>query len=381
MTTATSARPHASTGSPGAGRAATDAPAGRDPLIDVVRAGALGVVVVYHWCFTVVRWHSDGPHASNPIGSTRGLWLLTWVLQVMPLFFVVGGAVHARSDAPAPRFIVDRLRRLLPPALALVAGVVAVAEVAHAYGTTWSRQAALLVLSPLWFLAVYSLLVTLTPLARAAHRRWGEVVPVALLVAAAGVDLLRFRHGSTAASWVAWIVVFGFCHQLGFFWDRLREAPARFGDCLALGGLGGLLVLTNMGLYPRSAVGVPGESISNMGPPTVVIVALCCLQLGLLVRLAPRVLRLLDRARHPRVSSAIATLQTESMKLYLLHGVAMAAAYAGVTVAVGRPPEDPSVGWWLTRPMWLILPGAAYLLMTAPGRRRTRIADESLKNR
>ena len=85
---------------------------GRDELIDIVRAGALGVVVVYHWVFTVVRWHADGPHASNPIGSTRGLWLATWVLQVMPLFFVVGGAVHAKATDRGSAFVRRRLGRL-----------------------------------------------------------------------------------------------------------------------------------------------------------------------------------------------------------------------------------------------------------------------------
>jgi hypothetical protein len=31
----------------------------------------------------------------NPVGSYRGLWMLTWVLQVMPLFFIVSGSVNA----------------------------------------------------------------------------------------------------------------------------------------------------------------------------------------------------------------------------------------------------------------------------------------------
>lgn len=340
----------------------------RDPLVDIVRAGALGVVVVYHWCFTVVRWQSDGPHASNPIGSTRGLWLLTWVLQVMPLFFVVGGAVHARSTDRGFDFVKRRLRRLMPPALGLVVAVVTAAEIARAAGAGWSRQAALLILSPLWFLIVYSLLVLLTPLARLAHARWGELVPVGLLVAAAGIDVLRFTFESTAASWLAWIVVFGFCHQLGFFWERLRAAPARFGECMALGGLGALIVLTNMGTYPRSVVGVPGESISNMGPPTVVITALCCLQLGLLIRFAPVVLGWTDRTRHPQAARAIGFLQAESMRLYLLHGVVMGVVYAAAVLTVGHPPQSPTATWWLTRPLWLMVPGAIYLRVCSSGR-------------
>ena len=96
--------------------------------------------------------------------------------------------------------------------------------VAGQAGVAWAPQAALLVLSPLWFLAVYAVLVLLTPVARWAHGRWGEVVPVALLVAVALIDLLRFRFDVSWVGWLSWIAVFGFCHQVGFSWDRLRAA-------------------------------------------------------------------------------------------------------------------------------------------------------------
>jgi peptidoglycan/LPS O-acetylase OafA/YrhL len=337
---------------------------GRDELIDVVRAGSLVVVVAYHWLFTVVRWFDDGPHASNPIGSTRGLWLLTWVLQVMPLFFVVGGAVHAKSSDRGRTFVVRRLQRLVPPAAVLVGVVGGLGWIAGHAGVAWAPQAALLVLSPLWFLAVYALLVLLTPLARWAHGRWGEVVPVALLVAVALIDLLRFRFEVTWVGWLSWIAVFGFCHQVGFSWDRLRAASSRTVDCLLVGGLGAMVVLTNLGPYPRSTVGVPGEAISNMGPPTVVIAALCCLQVGLLLKVAPRLLAVAT-GRGRRV---VTLLQRRSMALYLLHGPAVAIAYAAVTVVAGRPPETPDVAWWLSRPVWLLVPGAVCAGLFAAGR-------------
>lgn len=49
------------------------------------------MVVAWHWCFTIILWRDDGPHATNPIRFTDGLWTATWLLQVMPLFFYVGG--------------------------------------------------------------------------------------------------------------------------------------------------------------------------------------------------------------------------------------------------------------------------------------------------
>ncbi len=59
-------------------------PVARDALLDLVRASALLVVVLWHWIFTSVRWSHDGPHVGNPVAVTPGMWLLTWLLQIMP---------------------------------------------------------------------------------------------------------------------------------------------------------------------------------------------------------------------------------------------------------------------------------------------------------
>ena len=65
--------------------------------MDFIRAFSLLVVVAWHWVFTIIIWRDDGPHASNPIGFTKGLWIFTWTLQIMPMFFYVGGYGHLRS--------------------------------------------------------------------------------------------------------------------------------------------------------------------------------------------------------------------------------------------------------------------------------------------
>ncbi len=98
----------------------------RDRYVDFIRAFSLLVVVAWHWVFTIIVWEDDGPHASNPIGFTTGLWLATWLFQVMPLFFYVGGYGHLRSWQRAQRrgesiwqLVGRRLQRLAIPALAL----------------------------------------------------------------------------------------------------------------------------------------------------------------------------------------------------------------------------------------------------------------------
>jgi len=69
-------------------------PADRDRYIDFLRALSLVVVVAWHWGFTILEVSETAVAPNNPIGSTRGLWVVTWVFQVMPVFFFVGGYTH-----------------------------------------------------------------------------------------------------------------------------------------------------------------------------------------------------------------------------------------------------------------------------------------------
>ena len=144
----------------------------RDRYVDALRAGSLFVVVLWHWVFSVFVWTSHGPSMNNPIGTTHGMWFLTWFLQVMPVFFFVGGFVNSLTWARASdsgvgyaSFVGRRLRRLLEPA-ALVLGVgLALRFVLELVmpDAQWVGKAIIVLLSPLWFLIVYVALVALTP--------------------------------------------------------------------------------------------------------------------------------------------------------------------------------------------------------------------------
>ena len=106
----------------------------RDDFIDLCRAFSLLMVVIWHWVFTIVIWRKDGPSANSPLGFTDNLWIITWFLQVMPVFFFVGGHAHLQlwtklRGGPHGRFVVGRLRRLLLPSLALLLVWIAIATV------------------------------------------------------------------------------------------------------------------------------------------------------------------------------------------------------------------------------------------------------------
>jgi peptidoglycan/LPS O-acetylase OafA/YrhL len=343
----------------GTGEASTGST--RDEFIDLCRAFSLLVVVVWHWVFTIVVWRSRGPSANSPLGFTDNLWILTWVLQVMPVFFFVGGYAHLQlwskrrsSGASGASFVLGRVRRLLAPALALLVVWVAIAAVAegvfHAY---WFGRAALLIVSPLWFIAVYLALVLLAPLAIWLHQRFGPLIVVMLVGLAALVDVLRFGRHVEWAALLNLVLVWGLCHQLGFFYQTLADGPRILAWCFVWGGLFGLvgLVLTN--IYPPSMVGVPGDRISNMGPPTLCIVALCFFQTGLVMLVRPWVL---ERLRRPGWARANEVVNRFALPLFLFHTTGYAIAFALLWLAGYRPPDHPTPAWWAQRPIWLVVP-------------------------
>ncbi|MDQ1392161.1 MAG: hypothetical protein QOF30_1138, partial [Acidimicrobiaceae bacterium] len=304
-----------------------------------------------------------------------GLWAFTWVLQVMPLFFFVGGFAHLvtwqsveRAGGGYAQFLGRRLRRLLPPAgicLGVVAGAWGLLRLAS-IPIPHLTAGVMLLLSPLWFLAIYVGLVLLAPLFIRLHRASGAWGLLALAAGAILVDLLRF-HGHVAhIEWLNMVLVWGFAHQLGFFWSRLIGAPRRVAWALLLAGLAGLAALTTIGTYPHSMVGVPGEAFSNMGPPTVCILALTVLQVGVVLLVRPQATAWLERPRPQRFT---AWAGARSMTVYLWHFPAFAAAYGLVVVTGISVPQRASAGWWLQRPLWVALPAAITFLFLRGFRR------------
>jgi hypothetical protein len=350
----------------------TDAPGKprRDPYIDFIRAFSLIVVVIWHWCFTIVIWRDDGPHASNPIRFTSGLWMLTWLFQVMPLFFFVGGFANLMSwtaregqGGRMGHFVLSRVKQLLIPALGLAVTWIAFGLVLNDQldGPGWVGRSVKLVISPLWFIGAYLIIICLFPVFEWLHDRFDVVVVVVLIGAAWLVDVLRFRFGNDTIGMANMILVWGMCHQLGFFYRRIVDAHRRVAWALTLGGLLALTALVASDQYPGSMVGVPGEPLSNMAPPTMCIVALLFFQAGIAVLIrGPIMERLRTSERWAAFSS---TLNRFSMPLFLFHSTGMAVAwFIGRTYFGAYRKTRPDLSWWLWRPFSFIGP----LLCTLP---------------
>jgi hypothetical protein len=248
------------------------------------------------------------------LATVPGLWLATWVLQVMPLFFYVGGYLHSRSYRPGyVRYRIVGLVATAAPLLvawAIVGGILALAG-----GVAWADGTVTFALSPLWFLAVYLGLVALLPLWRRLHARLG-IAAVPVLAGLAGVvDALRFGFGVGWLGWLNLLLVWGAAHQAGFHHEALLRAPRRVGWALLGGGVAALCGLLALG-YPGSMVGVPGDRWSNMSPPTVAILAVTAIQVGLVRLGSPTLPALLSR---PGARRVLAVANRYAMPVFLLH--------------------------------------------------------------
>src|SRR4029453_4878623 len=113
------------------------------------------------------------------------------------------------------------------------------------FGWPWIGRAVKLVVSPLWFLAVYLMLIALLPVALWLHRGYGILVLVWLAGAAMCVDVLRFKQDLDSLAWVNMVLVWGLAHQAGFFYQKVVDAPRRNDYALLWGGLFGLIGLVS----------------------------------------------------------------------------------------------------------------------------------------
>lgn len=351
-----------SAGSPSRRAGPVDGPVvSRDRYIDFLRAGSILVVVLWHWAFTILIWLPDGPRATSPLGFTSGLWMLTWLFQVLPLFFFVGGYVHllawhracARGSS-LRSFIWRNLRRLSVPALVLATVWISLGVVLSVgFGLAWIGRAVLLVISPLWFLGVYLVLIALIPLWLALFRRFGPVAFVWMVGLVMIVDILRFRAGLETVAWVNMLLVWGLAFMAGFSYEALVRAPRPIDATLMWAGLFGLIGLVGSGLYPATMVGVPGQT-SNMAPPTLCIVALLAFQVGTAEMARPAVERWLER---PGPSRMVELLNRFAMPVFLFHTTGMAIGRGLIYAWNGELAEAtvPDLTWWLERPLHILV--------------------------
>jgi fucose 4-O-acetylase-like acetyltransferase len=351
-------------------RLAAATPPDRDRFVDLLRVASIAVVVLGHWTMAAIVRRDGAIRADNALAYAHWFQPATWLLQVMPVFFVVLGYTNARAlsrpGASAARLCAARLDRLALPVSAFAAAwlIAAAALLAGGVQEPTAHDLARVAGQPLWFLAVYLLLVLVAPAQFALRRRRPWAVVVALPPVAVVLDVLRLTDLAPAAAILNYLAVFMVAQEIGFHYadGRLQRLPRSALLGAAGGSLAALTLLTTLGPYPVSMVGVPGESMSNMSPPTVCLLLVTVLQMSLLLLARPRLERLLQR---PAVWRTTVAGNTVVLSVFLWHLTAfgvVAAAAAGIGAPLPRPA---SAAWWLAKPAWLLAAGAVLALLVA----------------
>ncbi|MFC7549389.1 acyltransferase [Plantactinospora sp. GCM10030261] len=343
-------------------------PASRERYVDLLRAIAIITVITGHWLMTVIQpLPSGGLVGRNALQDLVDLRAVTWLFQVLPLFFLVGGYANAASltnrlarDGDRAGWLADRSARLLGPTTLFLVIAATVSLIAWLAGVDprQIRLAVWFVTVPLWFLAPYLLVVLLTPVMFALHQRAGFAVPLVLLGLVGLGDAARLLdlHWWGAGNYVfGWLLM----HQLGFAWrtGTLRSRPPA-ATALLLAGLIALLLLTVPGPYPVGMINLPGQRLQNMSPPSLALISLAIAQLGLVLLLRGPAERMLRRAGP---WTAVVAVNAVVLTIFLWHLTAVT-LLAGAMNALGVLPTPPagSTEWWLWRVPWVVL--AAVLL-------------------
>ncbi len=353
-------------------------PAYRDRYVDLLRAVSIVVVVLGHWTVAAVSHTDAGLTGVNLLDVARWTHPATWLFQVMPVFFLVGGYANAASlDAHRRRgggsvaWVRQRALRLLRPTAALLAVLLGVKLVAIAVGGDVRQVQAMVwfATEPLWFVVVYLAVVLLAPVVIGAYRRWGIATVGVLVAGVLAGDVARLITGEVAPAAANYVFGWLAVHQAGIAWrDGDLPQSARGAWVLVGGGLGAALLLTGPGPYGVAMVGAAtAPSLSNTAPPTIALLALATAQTGLVLLLRRPATAWLARAR---VWTAVVGVNAVILTVFLWHMTALVIG-GFLLVATGVLPEPAigSVGWFWLRIPWLVVLAVVLVVLVALMRR------------
>lgn len=308
----------------------------RDLALDAARSYSMLIVVAAHFLMIIMRWNPNGTvWTDNTLTSGRPWPYVTWLLQIMPLFFIAGGAVNAgsweRMHGRYNEWLWRRVNRLLKPTLVFLLILAPIFTViTFLVSRNITDPLAQGITGPLWFLAVYIPVTALTPFTLKWWQRSGKSTLLLMAAVAFVVDLLRFQMGD----YIGLINFYGlwvFVHQLGYWY---RDGVSRKeGASLLAFGLGGMILLSQvLRWYPTSMVGLANEPFSNMAPPTIMLVFHSLSMFGGFVLVAPALQRFFSSPKGLRRLTHAGTL---TMSIYLWHQSVIAICIAFMHV-IGR---------------------------------------------
>jgi|GEM_PF-296344 len=412
MSTATAAPTQlTSTASPNSSVSLKDmagaAKADRNRAIDFYRVIAMLAVAIGHWMAMNIAVDASGELiAGNALEAAPGMAIMTWLFQVMPLFFVVGGFSSAmsldsffRSPSTAPGvhqtrnslsgegratgherpagsgegrataqpernvadWVIARLRRMMAPTIALattwaflIAGGFAIGQgELIAIGAT---AAAI----PLWFLANYTIDTAIAPYVLPMFRQHPVAVPAVGVMIFCSLEAARFA-GIPYLPHLNWVLGWLLFQVAGFAW---RDGLLPTGKAMVVTAAAfwtAAITAVTVGPWPTSMVHFPGLENSPTHPPSLALMLFGAAYSCTAIAAAPAVSNWL--ANRPKAWAAVVAGNAVAMSVYLWHFTA-AIATTALFYAAGWLPTAAvgTVDWWIQK---LPLMGVSALVLAA----------------
>ncbi|WP_123027187.1 acyltransferase family protein [Mycolicibacterium stellerae] len=356
----------------------------RDRAVDVARLFALVIVMFGHCALLLATIDSSGLRIGNLLGEVPALAPITWVVQVMPLFFLAGGAAGAygwHEGTQWGTWLFSRAQRLCRPVFwylafwtlgLLVTSMILGADSAAGLGAEC--------VALLWFLGVYLVTLAFVPvLTRMRTGRAVAVVVASLLVVTALGDGVRIASGMQMSGVANFLIVWLIPVAIGVAYARrLIRVPAAL--AVAASAFAAQVLLAVFGPYEVSLVVTGTEHMSNTSPPTLLLALHCTWMSCAFVAAAGLVRRW---AQRPRVWQFVAVGNGGAMTLYLWHIPAIAVAtFALHAVGLDAYHVD-AQGFWgmlaLRAVVFAVVMAAAFFLLSPLEHRRLPWWDSAVR--
>ncbi len=342
-------------------------PSSRNRAIDAYRAIAMCAVALGHWLAADVRITNGSLTGGNALNSVPQLHIITWIFQVMPVFFCIGGFsnaasldAHHRAGRSNGSWVRARLSRLTTPSVWLAGTWLTIVTVGSVLGQgDLAGKAAGIASIPLWFLANYVADTSLAPITLRLYRKYnykfiGGLVGLFAIGEAARFPKIHYvPQMNIVIGWLLFQVV-------GFAWKdgRLPSDKKLLPVGIASWSIAGLLVA--FGPWPLAMVSVPGAQFANTWPPSLALMfygfGLC----SFAIAAAPAISSFLTR--NAKAWKIVVVANTMTMTSYLWHFTALAiAAFALSKTSLLPTAAAGSGAWWLQK---LPVMGAALVVLS-----------------
>jgi hypothetical protein len=299
---------------------AASTPADRDRTLDVIRITALIGVVVGHTVMATSIIRGGVLIWDNLLTTSTAFQTLTWIFQIMPLFFFAGAAACLTSWRPGTNWgswLMKRCTRLFRPVFyylgfwAIALTVLYPLLPQHVY-----QPIAGVSTQALWFLGAYVLVLAAMPVLYRITTPGRLAVGVAVVSGAiAVIDFVRLNWPAAAPlgylNLAVWLIpaMFGVAY-------RRRLLSGRAALITAAVALAVNLALVWWGPYQVSMVGTGDHRLSNTSPPSLLMTGHAIVLSALAIFAAPAIARW---AQRPRVWWWTAIGNSGAMTLYLWH--------------------------------------------------------------